>query len=74
MKSVTFYCVDVVDIDTGAVMREHTGYNFIDAMKCLEKSKEYDLQLKSLGDNTRWGHLFYERTYIGRDNKELFSI
>ena len=74
MKSVTFYCVDVVHIDTGEVIREHTGYNFVDAMKRLEQSKEYDLLLKSMGDTARWGHRFYEKTYIGRDNKELFSI
>lgn len=74
MKSVTFYCVEVVDLDTGEVMREYTGYSFRQAMKRLEMSKEHDLRLKSVGDNTRWGHSFYEKTYIGRDNKELFSI
>lgn len=74
MKSVTFYCVEVENLDTGEVMREYTGYDFASAMKRLETSKEWDLWLKDMGDNTRWGHRFYERTYIGIDNKELFGI
>lgn len=74
MKSITFYCVDVVNLDTGEVMREYTGYSFVNAMKRLEMSKEWDLWLKAMGTTTRWGHRFYEKTYIGRDKKELFSI
>lgn len=74
MKSVTFYCVDVMDLDTGEVLREYTGYSFRQAMERLERSKAADVWLKGLGNNTRWGHRFYEKTYIGRDNKELFSI
>lgn len=72
MKSTTFYCVDVVDLDTGEVMREYTGYDFKWAMERLEMSKEHDLRLKSLGVNTRWGHRFYEKTYIGRNEQEIF--
>lgn len=64
MRSVTFYCVEVVDLDTGEAMREYTGYSFYQAMKRLERSKADDLWLKGLGLDGRWAHRFYEKTYI----------
>lgn len=72
MKSVTFYCVEVVDLDTGEFMREYTGYSFRKAMKRLELSKKADLWLKGKGVNARWGHRLYEKTYIGRNVQEMF--
>lgn len=72
MRSVTFYCVDVVNLDTGEVLREYTGYSFSQAMKRLERSKVNDVWLKGLGVNTRWAHRFYEKTYIGRNVQEIF--
>lgn len=72
MKSVTFYCVEVVDLDTGEVLREYTGYNFRQAMKRLELSKKADVWLKGKGVNAKWGHRLYAKTYIGRNEQEIF--